>query len=253
MNTIIAYARKHYKEMRRNYLSTFAGLFLIAFCLPLAFRAMLGTTSEFGSEVLMCLAWASVLILTANAFREWCTEGYDSLCLTLPVSINSRFLFQAVSSLVLSMVATQVFFWLSYFAWELFADFNCMILEGDKPINIMCRLTLTQVVVHSLCCLCYARGGRTRTTSWLVIVAGFALFFFLLNLPEAAGWVSDSSAKFPNFENQMEIVGEHWELSLPNRPLGSLTELVQFLSGASIVVAFYVSAWLSLRELESLK
>jgi hypothetical protein len=253
MNTIIAYARKHYKEMRRNYLSTFAGLFLIAFCLPLAFRAMLGTTSEFGDEVLLCLAWASVLILTANAFREWCTEGYDSLCLTLPVSINSRFLFQAVSSLVLSMVATQFFFWLSYFAWEIFADFNCMVLIGDEPINIMHRLAITQVAIHSICCLCFARGGRSRTTSWVGFVAGFALFFFLLNLPEAAGWVSDSSSTFPNVENRMEIVGEHWQLSLPNRPLGNLTEFVQFLSGASIVGAFYVSAWLSLRERESLK
>ena len=115
------------------------------------------------------------------------------------------------------------------------------------------RLAITQVAIHSICCLCFARGGRSRTTSWVGLVARFALFFFLLNLPEAAGWVSDSSSTFPNVENRMEIVGEHWQLSLPNRPLGNLTEFVQFLSGASIVGAFYVSAWLSLRERESLK
>ena len=65
MNTIIAYARKHFTVMRRNYLSTFAGLFLIALCLPLALREMLGMTSEVGGEVMMCLGWASVLILTS--------------------------------------------------------------------------------------------------------------------------------------------------------------------------------------------
>lgn len=251
MKTTITYARKHFTEMRRNYLSTILGLFLIATCFPLAFREMFGITSEMGREVLMLLGWASILIFTSTAFREWYTEGYDSFCLTLPVSINRRFLFQTISSLVISVLSTQIYFWLTYYGWEIFANYNCLVIE-DAPM-LMKRVVMTQVIIHSICTLCYARGGRTRTTSWLVIVGGFGLFFLLANLPEAAGWVSDNGARFPNLVNETDIIGNNWRFTLTNAPLGKATEVVKVLSGASVVVAFYLSAWMSLKEREARK
>lgn len=251
-STIIAYARKHFTEMRRNYLSTFAGLILIAIGLPLVFREMLGITSEVGGEVLMCLAWASVLLFTNTAFRSWVTAGEEAFTLTLPVSTNRRFIFLGVSSLLISVVSTQVIFWVTYYAWRLLAGYNVLVL-GEALINFLSRLIMVQVIIHSIVVLCYARGGRMRTSSWLVIVAGFALFYGLVNLPETVGWVSDNGARFPNLYNQMDIYGQGWHLSLSNRPLGKATDVVEWLCGASVVLAFYVSAWLSLKERESFK
>ena len=251
MKTTIAYARKHIVEMRRHYLITLFGLFLIAACLPLAFCQMLGKNSEFGGEIVMCLAWASTLFFTANAFREWNTDGYDAFCLTLPVSTSRRFLFASISSLVVSIIATHIFFWPAYYAWEALARFNCMTLE-DSP-GIFLRIVWVQVVLHSIIVLCHARGGRRQAASWLWVCGGFALFFGLVNLPEAAGWVSDNGMRFPNLVNETDIIGNNWRFTLTTAPLGKATEVVKVISVISVLVAFYVSAWLSLKERESLK
>ena len=250
MNTIIAYARKHFTEMRRNYLSTFAGLFLIALCLPLALREMLGMTSEVGGEVMMCLGWASVLILTSNAFREWYTPGYDAFCLTLPISTTRRVIFLGVTSLVISILSAQLFFWATYYGWQLFAGFNCLDLQDD-PMDIVLRLSLMQVVIHSLLMVCYSRGGRSR--SWWLILGGLAAFYFLLNIPEMTHWVSDLHTSFPNLDNQLRLSGENWSIVLHNSPLGAATEVVEVVSCASIVVAFYLSAWCGFKEREARK
>ena len=78
-------------------------------------------------------------------------------------------------------------------------------------------------------------------------------FFLLANLPEAAGWVSDNGMRFPNLINETDIIGNNWRFTLTTAPLGKATEVVKVICVLSVVVAFYVSAWLSLKERESLK
>ncbi len=253
MNTMIAFARKHFVEHSRRYILALATLLGVAIFLSLMEIYFMGVKWNFGEDVLVALVWVAIIWSSNISMRDWFREHYDTLYITLPVSATRRFLFSVTVSLLFSVVAPVVIYSIVHLAW--------MVLSGSDYLGIDAGITLGMdayivfLVVHAMMIwsLAWMKTGSRGSGPILLFFAAFLLFLLLTNLPEIEGWVNDYNYTVPNMSNSILLENDSLRLMLTNQPLGAFTEVVKTLSGLSMVLAIYISAWLKLKEREAYK
>ncbi len=253
MNTTVAFARKHFVEHSRRYLTALACLLGVAILISLLELYLFDVSWSVGEELIFVLVWVAIIWSSHISMRDWFRERYDTLYITLPVSATRRFFFSVTVSLIFSVVAPAVVYWIVHLAWLVFSGKDFLTIDAGVTLGVDAYLVFLVVHAMMIWALAWMKTGSRGSGPILLFFAAFLLFLFLSNLPEIQGWVDDYNYTVPNLSNSILLENDSLRLRLDNQPLGAFTHVAKVLSGFSMVLAIYISAWLKLKEREAYK